>query len=89
MASDIARSRFMKLSKAIKAVNTVDGIVNAEIAEINAARALVFVKRESSREFIDQCRKRVMYPFLIEGGEIMIFSVRINQEDQPIFAVVD
>ena len=88
MATELERSRFSKLCKAIKAVNTPGGKLYAEVAEVSRGRAIVFVRAEAVDEFYNTLERDGIYPLIIEAGGVYTLRVKLSEVDQPIFQEV-
>ena len=89
MVTELERSRWAKLCKAIKAINTIEGVTFAEVAAVGSGRAIVFVKRESVQQFYNTLEKDGIYPLIIESGAVYTLRVKLSEVDRPIFEEVN
>ena len=88
MATELERSRWGKLCKAIQAINTPGGNVYAEVAEVSRGRAIVFVRADAVADFDKTLEKSGIYPLIIEAGGVYTLSVKLSEVDQPLFQEV-
>lgn len=88
MSTELERSRWGKLCKAIQAINTPGGGIYAEVAEVSKGRAIVLVKKEAIQEFYNTLEQSGILPLIIESGGVYTLRVKLSEEDQPIFEEV-
>ena len=86
MVTELERSRWAKLCKAIKAINARK--LYAEVAEVAKGRAIVFVRAEAVSDFIRDLERVEIYPLIIESGGVYTLRVKLSEVDQPIFQEV-
>lgn len=86
MVTELERSRWAKLCKAIKAINARK--LYAEVAEVAKGRAIVYVRAEAVDDFEKALEKSGIYPLIIEAGGVYTLSVKLSEVDAPIFQEV-
>ena len=89
MSTELMQARFTAVSKAIKKVNTPDGITNAEIVAVENKRVVVYVKSEAIDVFYHSLQDAGIYPLIIDYGSVYTLLIKLNEADQPLFEAVD
>jgi len=89
MATELTKVRFSRLCDAIKKVNNVEGIVNAEFVAVENKRAVIYVKSQSVSEFYDTLVNVGIYPLIIDTGDIYTLSVKLEGGNRPMFEAVE
>ena len=89
MATELTRARFTEVSKAIRKVNTPDGVTNAEMVAVENNRAVVYVKSEVVSDFYNSLQDAGIYPLIIDSGSVYTLVIKLNEVDKPLFVAVD
>ena len=89
MATELTRARFTEVTKAIRKVNTPDGITNAEMVAVENNRVVVYVKSEVVSDFYNTLQDVGIYPLIIDSGSVYTLVIKLNEVDKPLFVAVD
>lgn len=89
MTTELMQARFTEVSKAIRKVNTPDGITNAEVVAVENKRVVVYVKSTVISDFYNTLQDVGIYPLIIDSGSVYTLVIKLNEVDQPLFVAVD
>jgi len=90
MTTELTKTRFKKLCKAVKNINKVDGIVNAEFVTIDNDKAILFVKKDVVKDFYNTLEKYGIYPLILESdNSVYTLRIKLSEVDHPLFEAVE